>query len=311
MLTRWPVVAGHLEKIPYFVTIARLGTIRAAAHELRLAQPSLSRSMQVLEVALGVKLFERGRRGVTLTAGGKEFLGFCETLLASLAAVERKVLAAADDSLAGQMRIGTHETFVREFWPGLVRWQRRATPRMKLTLFTSPSIGELVRKLTAGELDLVVAVECGRPAGIDLLEIRADHYALFASAAFCKRHGIDPDTPLTATSLERFPLIYANTVAGPGVLLRSALQAAGLERPSDHTVRSLESVASLLDEDLGIGLLPRRIVLADKRSRLVELSTSALGARIGIHRLFIATPQATAGEGVLADIIAQLLALLR
>ena len=63
-----------LNQILYFQKVARLENYHQAAEELYISQPSLSRSMAVLESELGVALFEKKGRGVTLTKAGQLFL---------------------------------------------------------------------------------------------------------------------------------------------------------------------------------------------------------------------------------------------
>jgi len=60
-----------LNQILYFQKVARLENYHQAAEELYISQPSLSRSMAVLESELGVALFEKKGRGVTLTKAGQ------------------------------------------------------------------------------------------------------------------------------------------------------------------------------------------------------------------------------------------------
>ena len=62
-----------LNQILYFQRVARLENYHQAAEELYISQPSLSRSMAALESELGVALFEKKGRGVTLTKAGKLF----------------------------------------------------------------------------------------------------------------------------------------------------------------------------------------------------------------------------------------------
>src|SRR6202012_2047608 len=58
----------------YFVQIAELGSITAAAQRLRVSQPSLTRHLHKLEQDLGVTLFVRAHRGGVLTAAGRSLL---------------------------------------------------------------------------------------------------------------------------------------------------------------------------------------------------------------------------------------------
>src|SRR5215470_17607444 len=65
----------ELRHLRYFVAVAEEGSLtNAAERRLHTAQPSLSRQIRDLEVEVGVKLMERGARGIELTAAGRVFL---------------------------------------------------------------------------------------------------------------------------------------------------------------------------------------------------------------------------------------------
>jgi DNA-binding transcriptional LysR family regulator len=310
MQRRWPALAEHLEKIPYFVAIAQAGSFQGAAKELRLSQPSLTKSMQLLEGAVGASLFRRSRRGVSLTPAGDEFRRFCEPFLASLTTVEHAVRTADGDDASGELRVGTHEILVREFWPRLVRAVRDKSPKLRLTLFTTPSVGDMVRRLSAAELDVIVAVECTAHKSLDRREIRADHYGFYVSRGFARERGLSKGAKLDLVGLTQMPLIYAaQVIAGPGVLLAEALRAAGIDQPSLHDVRSLESVLSLVAADLGIGILPTR--MAETAGNLVPVAVTGLArTKLGEHRLYATSLVSAAGDRRIKDLVKQVASLL-
>lgn len=69
-----------LQQLHYAITIAESGSLNKAAESLYIAQPSLTSSMQELERELGITIFNRSGRGVTLTADGAEFLQYAKQL---------------------------------------------------------------------------------------------------------------------------------------------------------------------------------------------------------------------------------------
>lgn len=73
-----------VRQLEYFVTAARLGTFAMAAVEHHIAQPSLSEQINVLERALGVKLFTRTSRRLLLTDAGKQLLPLAERAIADI-----------------------------------------------------------------------------------------------------------------------------------------------------------------------------------------------------------------------------------
>jgi DNA-binding transcriptional LysR family regulator len=89
----------ELRLLRYYVTLAEELNYRRAAERLFIAQPSLSVQIRVLEKELGVRLFERSRRGVALSPAGAALLEGARDLLArseELSAAARRL--AADDT---------------------------------------------------------------------------------------------------------------------------------------------------------------------------------------------------------------------
>ena len=63
-----------IEVLQYFTVLAESRSISEAAQKLYIAQPSLTKSLQMFEEELGFRLFERSRGGITLTPEGKKIL---------------------------------------------------------------------------------------------------------------------------------------------------------------------------------------------------------------------------------------------
>lgn len=73
----------------YAVEVARLGSLNKAAESLYVALPNVSRSIKELEADLGITIFERGAKGVTVTHEGEEFLSYAKGILKQIDEVEK------------------------------------------------------------------------------------------------------------------------------------------------------------------------------------------------------------------------------
>ena len=72
----------------YAVEVAKTGSLNKAAEKLFMAPPNLSRSIKELESDLGITIFERSQKGVTLTPDGEEFIGYAKNLLKQIDHIE-------------------------------------------------------------------------------------------------------------------------------------------------------------------------------------------------------------------------------
>ena len=78
----------ELNYLRVFYEVAKIGRFTEAAKRLHISQSALSRSVALLEEAQGVKLFERSKRGVALTAVGQDVFHYCEQLFQTVKRIE-------------------------------------------------------------------------------------------------------------------------------------------------------------------------------------------------------------------------------
>ncbi|WP_093613472.1 LysR family transcriptional regulator [Actinoplanes philippinensis] len=144
-----------------FRTVARSGSITAAARQLRFTQSAVSRQIAALETDLGVRVFDRLPRGVALTEQGRVLLPHAEAILDRLATAQQSLddLHRLD---AGRLRVGAFPTAVAALVPRALASFRSAYPHVALSLIEGLTPG-LLDRLTAGAADVVVV--SSSPAG--------------------------------------------------------------------------------------------------------------------------------------------------
>ena len=108
-----------LNQILYFQTVARHQHFRLAAAELSISQPSLSRSIAALEEELGIILFERKGRTVTLTKYGKLFLEHADRILDEVRLAQKHMKKLSGN--AGHVDIGYVFPLAAHYIPHTVR----------------------------------------------------------------------------------------------------------------------------------------------------------------------------------------------
>src|SRR3954471_9306932 len=118
------------------VAIARSGSLTAAARQLHIAQPPLSRRLQHLEREWGAELFLRGRHGATPTAVGRALVDGAGAALAAIARAEQHAVDAAAGR-AGRLRVGVTPTLGATLLPEVLASFRRSHPDVRLDLTSS------------------------------------------------------------------------------------------------------------------------------------------------------------------------------
>src|ERR1700739_3900284 len=131
-----------------FIAVADAPSVRRAAHELRVAQSALSRTIQDLERDLGVTLFARSPHGVRMTRAGTRFMeGARRTLAEATAAIARARDARASGE--GPLVVGVANPELRPAWiRSALQLYRKACPKVAVHLEAMASIAMVEATLT-------------------------------------------------------------------------------------------------------------------------------------------------------------------
>lgn len=262
-------------RLAYFAAVARHEHVTRAAQEIGVPQSTLSRAMVRLEQDLGVSLFARKGRTVSLTPAGRTFLASAERALAEVERSADAVRADADPS-AGRVAFGFLHTMGSETVPELIRAFRVDHPKVRFTLVQN--YGEaMIERLRAGDLDLCLTSPV--PDAPDLVARRLDEQRLRLVVPDDHRLAARKRVRLTEAADETFVTLE------PGYGLRRITDAlcaeAGFTPRIAFEGEEAETLRGLVAAGLGVALLPPPAV---PRPGVVELTvTSPRAAReIGV-----------------------------
>jgi len=183
----------EIHQLRYAVAVAETGSFTAAAEAVNVSQSGVSTQVQKLERELGVALFDRGARRVTLTADGERMLPAIRESLRTLGEI-RTTAADLRGLLLGSLRVGTVSGLT---WPRLfdaLGELHRAHPGLEVRLHEDTSEG-LVSALRHGELDIaVVAWAQHPPAGLETATLFDDPLVAVVAAdhPWASRRSIRP-----------------------------------------------------------------------------------------------------------------------
>ncbi|MCP4388809.1 MAG: LysR family transcriptional regulator, partial [Gammaproteobacteria bacterium] len=180
----------NLRQLRSIVTILQQGSFAAAGDHIGLSHSAISVQMQQLESSLGVELFDRSSRPVTLTAEGVRIAGIAEEVLNQLETI--KQVASGTEALES-VAIGFIPTTVQNLLPRVLEALREAFPGLQVRVKSGLS-GELASAVARRELDYALlttpAVE------IPELEITSIASEPFSVIAPVNRAGIESDDEL-------------------------------------------------------------------------------------------------------------------
>jgi len=150
------VISVQLQQITSFLAIVDSGSVRGAARRLQVSQPGLTKSLRLLETALGTQLLVRGARGVSLTATGELFVVRARAVHEELKRAENE-LAELAGRRAGTAALGVASMVGALLVPGTLQRFKSKRPEVSIGIVegTQESLLPLVRQ---GTIDMAACL---------------------------------------------------------------------------------------------------------------------------------------------------------
>ncbi|UAC01922.1 LysR family transcriptional regulator [Dactylosporangium vinaceum] len=150
----------ELRQLRTFAAVVRHRTVTDAAVALQLAPSSVSQQIRTLEAALGVALFVRGGKGMTLTTAGQRLEGWARTLLAQADAAVRDVR-----DLRPVLRLGALGTIAEVYVPRILARFAQRRPDVEVDVHADGVRDGLLRGVLDGHLDAALLLDAGDGIG--------------------------------------------------------------------------------------------------------------------------------------------------
>ena len=144
-------------RLRVLAAVARHGSVTAAAHDLRYAQPSVSHHLARLEAETGARLVQRVGRGIRLTAAGRQLAERAEEILGRLDRAEAE-LAEHTGLRAGRVRLAAFPSALGTFVPTAAAAFAAAHPEVELD-FVEAEPPDAITQLRTGEVDVALLFE--------------------------------------------------------------------------------------------------------------------------------------------------------
>ncbi len=240
-----------LKQLKAFVAVAELQRFRLAAEQIGLTQSAVSILIKELESQLGTSLFDRHTRFVGLTDAGARFLPMAHEILEQ---VDNAVGSMDDISnlRAGRVTIAAAIVLAATYLPKPIAQFVRKHPDIRVEL-RDVSEAEIRELLISGEVDLGVGSSRFLEDEINEHELMSDQLALFCT----KDHELAQRESIRWRDLNNQPLVSLTPENPLQKKIEEYLKLNSVSTRRKYSVRFSTTLLGLVNEGLGIGLLPQ------------------------------------------------------
>lgn len=267
-----------LNQLIYFQAVARLEHFRKASEELNISQPSLSHSIQQLEDELGLKLFKRNGRNVSLTKYGKIFLEKVDSILSEFHNTEKFMKQLSGNK--GHIDIAYVYPLSFSYIPKLVR-SFSETEENKDTTFTFSQC--LTKDIIAGiEKDIFDVGFCGKMENkpeITFVPVVEQEMVIITSLD----HPLAEKDEIKLKEIEKYPIIGYDQVSALGNYTRRIFHENKLRPNIVYFSPDENAIASLVAEDFGIAMVANIESLINYRVKVIKIADKKM-----YHHVYLA-----------------------
>lgn len=279
-----------IHQLKTFVVVAREGTVTRASEVLHLSQPAVSAHIKSMEEGLGLSLFERTPRGMSLTRDGQRLLAKAEQTLAA----HQELMDEASrhkGALTGKLRLGAGSASNNEAIGRLLTVLSERHPSIDVALKHGTS-QEIVAGIRDGTLDAGFYND-PRDPDPELSAVEVSRFNVYVVAA----PGVVPRAePLDWQSLAALPWIYPASSACCGRTADAIFKLRGVKPARIVSVDRQDMTRTLVAGGIGVGLLHADTARQAERRGEVELLFEAET----VVRVFFALLASRKGDPLLA-----------
>lgn len=273
---------ANLEYYKVFYYVARYGSFTAAAEQLFLTQPNVTKTIRRLEEQLDCSLFVRTKRGVSLTNEGQILWNRVEPACRLLLTAEQE-LEATRLLEGGILRIASTEIGFRNYaLPTLQRFTADH-PNVKIKFYNALT-GRILEMLRTGAIDIAILhTPFENDGSMEMYPIDVCSECL----AVGPRYAFLAEQVNHLVDLQKYPFVSMPEGSATKTYLSSLFQKQGLTFEPDIEVTTTELAIQAVESNFGIGILPWQTI----RSRVEQgtLFSLSLSEQLPIRDVFVLT----------------------
>ena len=259
-----------------FIQIAEYGSFRRAAVAMNLSQTALSHRIKKLETDIGLSLFQRTTRTLTLTRAGQEFFPKARDMMARLGSLYED-LKIGGQRARERVSIGCLGSLGELYLPGALRIFSEQNPDTTVVIFDEHA-AMLSDRVAAGEAQFALTI-LGAQRWAEKQRVLYEEE--FVAAVPCD-HPLAERQHLTWADLAGYPLARVSTTTSHGVILSESLSGTASRLDWRYEVQRTYMAGTLVLAGLAITVLPRAAIPVHETVRIIPISNPAVKRTVGI-----------------------------
>lgn len=265
----------ELRHLRYFIALAGSLSFTRAAERLHVTQSTLSHQIKQLEEELGIRLFERTGRRVTLTEAGDEFLHHAGNALREIDAGLGALRKDPQEAI-GQLRIGATHTFNLSFIPDCIATFHKRHPQVRVVV-EELAADAIAARLQQGSLDLGIAYRPSEPGPLQFEPLYNEEMVLVVAES----HPLARRKRVRMVELHRLPMVLLPASFATRQMLEECFRSCGAQ---PQVVAEINTLAPMMG-----------LVAKTQLACIVAANVVPAGAGLKIVRLDSPTPVRTPG----------------
>ncbi len=260
-----------LNQLEYFQKVATLQHYRLASEELNISQPSLSRSMALLEDECQVLLFEKQGRNVVLTKAGRILLEHVNRILDEVAAAQHKMKQIAENG--GRIDIAYVYPLANSYIPHIVRSFLNIEDNKEITFsFNQTHTAAMIAGLKADEHDIIFGSYVENEPNISFIPILHQDMVIITP----KGHPLSLHPSVSINELEHYPVIGYDRYSGLGHFIQKYYAENNIRVNTICDCPDENSISALVSENFGIALVAHTDTINPDKVDILEISDKPL-----------------------------------
>ncbi|QMU31341.1 LysR family transcriptional regulator [Adhaeribacter radiodurans] len=245
----------ELRHLLYFKTVAEELHFRKAASKLHISQPPLSRQIKELEEELGVVLFNRSNKQVSLTPAGQFFKKEIDQIFSQLEE-SKNLLKQIHGAITTQLRIGYISSTYQAHLVNILKKLHTELPFTKTRLYEVPTVKQ-IKALEEGKLDVGIMRAPVSSEKLKTITLFQDPFTVVF-----RQNSIElPGQEAVSQYLKHQPFIFFNQDYAPDYYrkLVEICQRLGFYPDVVHEANNIHSILQLVESGLGVSIVPASV----------------------------------------------------